>query len=613
MRWGGLPCFGHSVSPPPSYCPCLLIRAGAAVAVLRPARRRAPPCVEPNGITVPAPADHDRLRGRDLPGRHASARTAAARSACRATSTPTARPSARRPTRRPIRACSCRCAISRPRWCSASRRPRAASPGTTSRPPAPDDGAHRDLSDRPVPDAGRPGHHQHRRAHQPRLRGRPDRLRAAQEPRPAACCRASTTPSTQRNVRCTGTGCTMPGYWKMALTYLSKAHPNSYYLAFEDWEGADQNTWQGNDGDFNDKVFKIDGVICDGGGEPCDTGMPGVCSQGVTECQVGAGIICKPAVMQERREVRQPRQRLQRHGRRRRRPLPRPTSSAARACASASATTASSRARSASSATPTGCARIRAAPSSTARPGRCARRGTCVGGCQGVTCPLGQVCQLGVCVDPCAGVSCPGAVCEMGACVSACRCRACDTGQVCAMGGALDGHCVDTGCDTMTCPTGHDLPQGLVRRRVPGRGLSGRRARASNGMCDPPPPTTPTGPGGTRQRRRRWLHHHRPRRHDRHRRIGGGAQRDRQRRRAAAPRRQRRTAARGRQRRRLGGGRIGRGGTRARCGCAVGDAPRAPAACCSLHRAPLARDAARDAGALALADPSVRLRAFCGA
>ena len=44
-----------------------------------------------------------------------------------------------------------------------------------------------------------------------------------------------------------------------------------YYLAFEDWEGANESTWFGNDGDFNDKVFKITGVTCDGGGEPCTT------------------------------------------------------------------------------------------------------------------------------------------------------------------------------------------------------------------------------------------------------------------------------------------------------------------------------------------------------
>ena len=155
----------------------------------------------------------------------------------------------------------------------------------------------------------------------------------------------------------------MPGYWKMALAYLSTANPNSYYLAFEDWEGADRTSWQGNDGDFNDKVFRINGVTCDGGGEPCDTGMPGVCAQGVTECQVGAGIICKPAVIKK---------------------APRSAttstttatawSTTATACAATelrlqqgrlhprSATTASSPARSASSATPTGSARIRAAP-----------------------------------------------------------------------------------------------------------------------------------------------------------------------------------------------------------------------------------------------------------
>src|SRR4029077_1105275 len=82
----------------------------------------------------------------------------------------------------------------------------------------------------------------------------------------------------QRNVRCTG--CTMPGYWKMALAYRSK-DPNSYYVAFEDWEGADQSSWLGNDGDFNDKVFKFSGVTCEGGGEPCDTKMLGICADGV--------------------------------------------------------------------------------------------------------------------------------------------------------------------------------------------------------------------------------------------------------------------------------------------------------------------------------------------
>ncbi len=301
----------------------------------------------------------------------------------------------------------------------------------------------------------------------------------------------------------------MPGYWKMALAYRSTRYPNSYYLAFEDWEGADDDVWQGNDGDFNDKVFRDHGVICDGGGEPCDTEMPGVCAQGVTECQVGAG-----DHLQARRRSRRPRSATTwtttaTASSTTATASARPTSSAARACASGPATTASSRA-------PIG---LRCDTDGLCKDPRCAtvdcpagqvcQAGTCVGGCPGVTCPLGQVCQLGVCVDPCAGVSCPGAVCEMGACVSACRCRACDTGQVCVMGGALDGHCVDTGCEHDDLPDRHHLPPGLVRRRLPGGGLSGRCAMP-NGMCDPPP---------TRHRRERagWaaaapaFRHHRPR------------------------------------------------------------------------------------------------------
>src|SRR5262245_34360477 len=52
----------------------------------------------------------------------------------------------------------------------------------------------------------------------------------------------------QRNADCTM--CSTPGYWKMALAYQSKTMPNTYYLAFEDWEGANNMTWFGNDGDF---------------------------------------------------------------------------------------------------------------------------------------------------------------------------------------------------------------------------------------------------------------------------------------------------------------------------------------------------------------------------
>jgi hypothetical protein len=298
------------------------------------------------------------------------------------------------------------------------------------------------------------------------------------------------------NVRCTGTGCPMPGNWKMALSYLSKANPNSYYLAFEDWEGADQNSWQGNDGDFNDKVFKISGVTCDGGGEPCDTGMPGVCARGVTQCQVGAGISCKPAVIK---------------GAERCDNLDNDCNDMVDdgdgLCTQANFVCSKGVCipKCDDSEFPCGPG-LKCDTDGLCKDPRCAtldcpagqvcQAGTCVGGCQGVTCPLGQICQLGVCVDPCAGVSCPGGVCDKGACVTACRCRACGTGKVCAMGGPLDGQCVDTGCDKMTCTTGTICSKGACVDACANAVCPGA-VECKNGMCDPAPPVTPTGQGGT--------------------------------------------------------------------------------------------------------------------
>ena len=301
----------------------------------------------------------------------------------------------------------------------------------------------------------------------------------------------------QRNANCTqcnGPGMT-PGYWKMALAYKSTRYPNSYYLAFEDWEGANNMTWFGNDGDFNDKVFRIDGVICNGGGEPCDTKMQGVCAQGVTECQVGAGIICKPQIT----------------------PTPEKCDNLDNDC-NGMVDDGNGLCQSGYVCSKGVCIRPCDDTEFPCGPGftcdtdglckdpRCAtvdcpagkvcQNGTCVGGCDGFKCPLGQICQLGVCVDPCAGVSCPGAVCEMGACVSACRCRACDTGKVCVMSGALDGHCVDNGCDTMTCPTGTVCQGGSCMDACTGAICPGG-TQCQNGKCDPAPPITPTGMGGS--------------------------------------------------------------------------------------------------------------------
>jgi hypothetical protein len=291
----------------------------------------------------------------------------------------------------------------------------------------------------------------------------------------------------QRNADCTG--CIMPGYWKMALAYQSTVYPNSYYLAFEDWEGADQNSWQGNDGDFNDKVFRFSGVTCEGGGEACDTTMPGVCSIGVTQCMVGAAITCVPVV--------------------------KPTSET---CDNLDNDCNGMIDDNATCPTPgwvcdhgtcvhpcdessefkcvpglqcdQGLCKDPRCVGVTCTDGKVCQAGTCVGGCDGVTCPLNQICAFGTCVDPCAGVTCPGAVCDKGACVTSCDCRVCPDGQVCE----ADGRCVDSGCEKLTCGTGEVCVLGACKDACADAVCPGGAA-CHNGVCDPPPMITPTPSG----------------------------------------------------------------------------------------------------------------------
>ena len=71
------------------------------------------------------------------------------------------------------------------------------------------------------------------------------------------------------NPDCT-TGCTTPGPWIMTLVYTSKVMLDSFYIAFEDLPATNFGPNQGqNDGDFNDFVYLISGLTCEGGGQPC--------------------------------------------------------------------------------------------------------------------------------------------------------------------------------------------------------------------------------------------------------------------------------------------------------------------------------------------------------
>jgi hypothetical protein len=73
----------------------------------------------------------------------------------------------------------------------------------------------------------------------------------------------------RRNAFCSG--CAAPDYWKMMLAYPSDIAAGAYYLAFEDWEGTGTSNWAGNDGDFNDKVFRVRGAL------PCGDTCPTSC------------------------------------------------------------------------------------------------------------------------------------------------------------------------------------------------------------------------------------------------------------------------------------------------------------------------------------------------
>jgi hypothetical protein len=90
---------------------------------------------------------------------------------------------------------------------------------------------------------------------------------------------------------CSNTGvCNPAAPWITALMYASTKTPNAYYICFED--GATSANGWNNDGDFNDDVFFLTGITCMGGGQPCDTGKPGICAAGLTQCNA-TGTTCQ--------------------------------------------------------------------------------------------------------------------------------------------------------------------------------------------------------------------------------------------------------------------------------------------------------------------------------
>ena len=282
----------------------------------------------------------------------------------------------------------------------------------------------------------------------------------------------------QRNVNCTG--CTMPGHWKMMLAYRSTAHQSSYYIAFEDWEAANDTTWFGNDGDFNDKVFLVTGVSCPGGGEPCDTGKMGLCAAGLTECSFTGMPECKPqytATAEKCDNVDNDCNGQVDDGN-----LCGTDQVCVRGKCVAKCNTGEFDCTLPLVCGTDGFCIEAACKDKVCGPGLACRGGNCVGACEGITCPIGQICEQDRCLDPCAGVMCAaGTFCNHGVCVGDCTCSGCPADTRCGR----DGRCVAPGCEGLTCAAGQGCKAGACVDACTDAVCPGS-AMCQSGLCGEP-------------------------------------------------------------------------------------------------------------------------------
>ena len=244
-----------------------------------------------------------------------------------------------------------------------------------------------------------------------------------------------------------------------------------------------------NDGDFNDDVYFVTGISCLGGGQPCDTGKPGICAAGLTQC-AASGVTCQelnpPAPTETCNGLDDNCDGQVDEGN----PCPEEyvcdKGTCVKDCAGDEFPCQ----------VPLVCnlqgyCVDPSCENVTCPSGEVCKSGTCKAPCDGVTCPYPQTCLVGKCVDPCASVTCGnGEVCEEGVCVTSCSCQPCPQGKACD---ATSGQCVDPTCVSVD-----------VRR-------AGRIARAASASTTAPAPCVPAArrapPGRAwtfRMRARRW-------------------------------------------------------------------------------------------------------------
>jgi MYXO-CTERM domain-containing protein len=238
------------------------------------------------------------------------------------------------------------------------------------------------------------------------------------------------------------TACGAPGPWITAVMYRSTVTPDAYYVAFEDGDVTASSF--NNDGDYNDDVFFLEGLVCSGGGEHCDTGMLGICADGVSDCSA-SGITCRPTVTGRDEACNGLDDDC--NG----------TTDEGDLCPVGDVCDRGTCVHACGGEFGCGigyaceagfcidelCVGISCAA------GEVCRGGACEGACTGVVCPGTEVCRAGACVDLCEDVTCPaGQVCDEGGCRQSCTCAACDASEACddASGMCIDPTCVGVSC-----------------------------------------------------------------------------------------------------------------------------------------------------------------------
>jgi hypothetical protein len=310
---------------------------------------------------------------------------------------------------------------------------------------------------------------------------------------PSQACSQTHFSQQELNIECTN--CTPNAPWITTLIYKSTATPNAYYVAFEDLPmaptsfGGFPGQQYTNDGDFNDFVYFITGINCQGAGQPCSTGLMGACAAGLTDCTSGtAQMTCQQqtqATPEKCDGIDNDCNGLIDDG-----PGLCPTNEVCdkgqcvHSCAGGEFPCDPGLVCNG-----TGYCVEAACKTVTCPAGQVCHGGTCSGPCDGVVCPKQQTCNpgLGACVDPCAGITCGmGQTCDGGACVIACTCLPCTGTQVCQ---PTSGACVDPGCDTMTCPSGTVCSAGACVDACQGAMCPGGAA-CTNGQCGTPAPSS---------------------------------------------------------------------------------------------------------------------------